>query len=335
MRRRPFAPLALVGLLLLALPVRAQDPVQADYAALYQKGGDLIQARKYDEAIVAYEKCLQLNENDTASAYNLACCYARKGMKAEALQWLQRALEWGFSDWRHTEEDEDLASLRGEADFGKTVERMKSAEAHAETRDYKLHVPPSYDGGKPYPLVIGLHGASGNAESMLVLWSRIADEKGAIVLSVEGTTKVRENSYRWDDRSEAVILAILREVEEKYKIDPKRVYLCGFSQGGYLAYSAAMHSPDLFRGVVCFGGIYPEQLEYDFPEAKKRGLGVYIVHGVEDHESLPGARAAAERLKKAGVRCEIHEHPGGHAIPQEEWRTLGPRVWEWLEGAGK
>jgi predicted esterase len=103
------------------------------------------------------------------------------------------------------------------------------------------------------------------------------------------------------------------------------------SQGAYLAYLTAMHSPDLIRAAVLFSGIYPAQLEYCFPEAKKHSLGLFIVHGLQDEETLGGARAASQKLRDAGVLCEFKEHTGGHEIPREDWPTLGPRVVEWLE----
>jgi hypothetical protein len=45
--------------------------------------------------------------------YNLACTYALVHQPAEALDYLERSLRAGFTDYTHITHDEDLASLRG------------------------------------------------------------------------------------------------------------------------------------------------------------------------------------------------------------------------------
>lgn len=313
------------------LTAAAQDPTRNDHEKLFQKGIQAITDRNLDAGIEAFEKCLQLDEKDSASCYNLACCYALKGKPAEGLQWLRKAYECGFTDWQHTEKDEDLTALRAQEGYRALIDEMKGAAARNEVREYRMHTPASYDGSRPFPLVIALHGAGGNADHMIELWKKLAEDKGILIAAVQGTVKVRQDSYRWDDRSEGVVLAILREVQEKYKVDAARVVLCGFSQGAYLSWITALRSPDQFRGVVCFGGLYPAAQEVSYPEALKHGLRVYLVHGAQDADSLPAARTAAQQLKTLGVPCQLHQHEGGHEIPAAEWPDLGPRVWDWIQ----
>jgi len=58
-----------------------------------------------------------------------------------------------------------------------------------QTRRYLLHVPSSYDGAHPVPLVIDLHGfAQWPANQQKVSgWSELADEEGFIVVNPMGT----------------------------------------------------------------------------------------------------------------------------------------------------
>lgn len=59
-----------------------------------------------------------------------------------------------------------------------------------QTRDYLLHVPASYDGSKPVPLMISLHGAGlwGAAQKDISQWNAVADREGFIVVYPSGGT---------------------------------------------------------------------------------------------------------------------------------------------------
>ena len=146
--------------------------------------------------------------------------------------------------------------------------------------------------------------------------------------------RVADNAFRWDERSEAVVLSILREVQSAHKIDPRRIYLAGSSQGAYFAYTMGMHSPDLFRAVLAVGGLYPAQLEYNFPEAKKYGLGVFILQGAQDTETRAGARTAAQKMKEAGVPHEMYEHSGAREVSREEWPVIRKMLGDFLDRLG-
>jgi arylsulfatase A-like enzyme len=54
--------------------------------------------------------------------YDLACAYARKGDKAEALKQLREAVRLGFRDAKFIGSDPDLESLRGDAGYKKLME---------------------------------------------------------------------------------------------------------------------------------------------------------------------------------------------------------------------
>lgn len=317
-----------------ALPVRAQDPVQSEYQAAFDKGLEAITGGRYDEGIAAFEKCLLLNDADSASAYNLACCHALKGSRAEGLQWLRRAFQLGFTDADHAERDGDLGNLHEEPGYAELIAEMRAAAGKNAVRDYAVHVPAALDPAQPAPLLVALHGANGNPDGAMAIWKPLAEEHGLLLVAVRGTVKVSETAWRWDERSEAVVLSIVREVQASHKVDAGRVYLAGNSQGAYFAYSMGMHSPDLFRAVLAVGGLYPAQLEYNFPEAKKHGLGVFILQGAQDAETRAGARTAAQKMKEAGVAHEIYEHSGAREVSRDEWPAVRKMLGEFLDRLG-
>jgi Zn-dependent protease len=50
-------------------------------------------------------------------AYNIACAHARAGKSDQAMEWLKRAVDAGYSDFESMEKDPDLAVLRENPDF--------------------------------------------------------------------------------------------------------------------------------------------------------------------------------------------------------------------------
>jgi Zn-dependent protease len=50
-------------------------------------------------------------------AYNVACAHARAGRSDQAMEWLKRAVDAGYSDFESLERDPDLAVLRENPDF--------------------------------------------------------------------------------------------------------------------------------------------------------------------------------------------------------------------------
>jgi len=45
--------------------------------------------------------------------YNVACIYAIQNKPEESVEWLKKAVEKGFSDWKHIKTDSDLDNIRG------------------------------------------------------------------------------------------------------------------------------------------------------------------------------------------------------------------------------
>lgn len=69
-------------------------------------GGD------FGEAARILEKVLETEPRSPVDAYNLACALALKGLRDEAVNWLEEAVELGYDNLEHMERDADLDSLR-------------------------------------------------------------------------------------------------------------------------------------------------------------------------------------------------------------------------------
>lgn len=87
----------------------------------------LLRSSGHLDAAHAVLRWLDAEHGDPVGAYQLAGVAAQQGRPDDALRWLQRAVERGFSDSAQLREDPDLASLRGRPEFDALVDRLATA----------------------------------------------------------------------------------------------------------------------------------------------------------------------------------------------------------------
>jgi poly(3-hydroxybutyrate) depolymerase len=118
-------------------------------------------------------------------------------------------------------------------------------------RKYTLRVPDDYDNERPYRLMLGFHGATGNsgqvAPSFFGLWP--LSEGTTIFIAPDAVNGL------WTSATDVELVDdILAQVEADLCIDTKRVMLEGFSQGGAMAWTLACARPNVFRAAVVHSG---------------------------------------------------------------------------------
>lgn len=157
-------------------------------------------------------------------------------------------------------------------------------------RTYHVHVPPGYDPGKPMPVVLVLHGALMNGPIME--WfcgvSKKADEAGFIAVYPDGTAPGgslytwnagifpgKLNPKRADDV--AFIGKLLDELPYLLRVDRKRTYIAGMSNGAMMAYRLAVEMPTRFAALCAISGTLA--LENAEPHAP---MPILHIHGTKD-----------------------------------------------------
>jgi len=124
------------------------------------------------------------------------------------------------------------------------------------SRSYLLHVPPSYSGNTPMPLVIDYHPINLDAqwEQANSGYLALSDQEGFIVAWPQGIEKTWNigpcctTSREVDDFGFA--RALVRQLSTTACIDPKRVYAVGFSMGGSMAYYLACKEAEVFAAIA-------------------------------------------------------------------------------------
>jgi predicted esterase len=173
---------------------------------------------------------------------------------------------------------------------------------------YRLLVPEVYDGRKPSPLVVALHGMGGDENSMFDAYNGAlkpaAEKAGFLVVCPKG----RDTASMYRGSAEQDVLDVLAEVRRDYKVDPARIYLMGHSMGGFGTWSVAMAHPEIWAALgPISGGGNPMGM------ARIAGIPEYVVHGDND-PTVPVAqsRGMVEAGKKAGAPITYVEIPGGN-----------------------
>jgi polyhydroxybutyrate depolymerase len=139
-----------------------------------------------------------------------------------------------------------------------TDSSMQTVQVGGTVRSYVLHVPPSYDGSKPVPLIVDFHGltTSGAQYRNSSTFPDVTDPEGVIMAFPSGL--MGQSFTAWnvgpcciptaDDV--AFARALVTQVSMTACIDPKRIYAAGFSMGGGMANYLACRAADVFAAVA-------------------------------------------------------------------------------------
>lgn len=177
-------------------------------------------------------------------------------------------------------------------------------------REFHVHIPASYDGTKPFPLVVVLHGGGGNSRQIerFTGFSRLADREGFIAVYPQGidgnwndgrdVRQSRAHRLKIDDTG--FIAEMIKELRAKYRVNPNRIYACGISNGGFMVMRLACEMPETLAavGVVC-AGLNPYLARYARPASQ---ISVLIMNGTDDPlVPYDGGKVTVGRLERGEV----------------------------------
>ncbi len=307
-------------------------------------------------AIEYYEKWVEADPTDAASLYNLACCYALDGRKAEALNVLTRSAEAGWSDSTHAVADPDLSKLQADSAFTVALTRM-AANAHSRNAGYTSQtvvqerlgryvviLPEEYSPTQSYPLVVLLHGYGMSPENFADV-AKYINTRDYIYIVPEGPytaldsdgkgfSHLRETpDYQEDLESVSAssdwVVRAADDAMKRYPIRGRKFLMVGFSQGAALAHITAARYPNRVAGYCAHGGYI---LQHAFSEellAKVKGAGVrvLITHGQDDPAvSIAEGVYASNMLKHYGLDVTFEIMDVQHVFSP----AVGVKVGQWL-----
>ncbi|MDP2375691.1 phospholipase [Reyranella sp.] len=182
---------------------------------------------------------------------------------------------------------------------------------------FSLYVPETHD-AQPRPLVVALHGGSGNGGAFLWSWLREARTRGLIVIAPTA------NGSTWSLMEPEVdgpnIDRMVEHVAGQWSIDPTRRLLTGMSDGGTFTYVLGLGADCRFTHLAPVAAAFHPMMMGLADPGRVRGLPVHIVHGAQDWMFPPGvAQSARQALEQAGAAV-IHREIAdlSHTYPRDE-----------------
>ncbi len=200
---------------------------------------------------------------------------------------------------------------------------------HNEPRSrggFSLYVPEYYTPDRAWPLVMALHGGSGNGRGFLWRWLRDARSLGAIL--VAPTAVASTWALMGEDADTANLARILDSVRGRFNIDPQKLLLTGMSDGGTFSYVTGLERASPFTHLAPVAATFHPLMAEMADAERLRGLPIHIVHGALDWMfPVQTARQTRDVLTAAGADVTYREIDNlSHCYPNE----MNAPILKWL-----
>ena len=190
-------------------------------------------------------------------------------------------------------------------------------------------------GSSPNPVLLLIHGWTGDEKSMWVFSHRLSSSFWKI--APRGPVQAPDGGFGWHTvtseqpiqlsdfrQSAAGLLERLDHWASSNHVDARQVNLLGFSQGAMLVYAINLLFPERVGLSGALAGYMPSHWINSDSASHLAGKSFYLAHGTLD-ETIPVAyaRETARRLESAGARVNFCEAPVGHKLSANCLNDLG------------
>lgn len=214
-----------------------------------------------------------------------------------------------------------------------------------DTLPYRILFPEKIKNGKQYPLILFYHGSGerGNDNFSQLKWGvrhfatpKIRHKYPAFVVAPQCPRDSQWVDINYDNfpvtlplqpsHYIALSIELIRFLEQKYPIDPNRIYVMGISSGAYAVWAAIERRPDLFAAAVPIaGGGDPTKANL------LTHMSIWAFEGKRDHE-VPRKfmDSMIDAIRKDGGRPRYTVYPKtGHT---DTWIKAfnDRRLYRWL-----
>ena len=189
-----------------------------------------------------------------------------------------------------------------------------------------------------------LHGYGSNERDLFSFAEELPDQ--FLIVSVQAPLSLGFDAYAWytihftnaldkfSDVPEAKeslkkIELFLDEIILKFNVDPKKIFLLGFSQGAILSTAFALNNPSKVQYILALSGyLNTELIKEDIDLNKIKELDFFVSHGTVDQViPVDWARKTPDILNSLKIPNTYKEYPVGHGVAPQNFFDLK----SWLE----
>lgn len=180
------------------------------------------------------------------------------------------------------------------------------------------------------PCLILLHGVGANEANLIALAQR--QDPRLLVILARGPLTFGPAQFGWfnvnftsegpvihaaqAEASRAALVQFIESLPATYGVNPQRIWIAGFSQGGILSASVALTRPDRVAGFgILSGRILPEIAPITAPNEQTQLLAGFVSHGIGDNKlTVEFARSAQRLLQQKAIQLTYREYDAVHEL---------------------
>jgi phospholipase/carboxylesterase len=190
-------------------------------------------------------------------------------------------------------------------------------------------VPPRTHNAGPHPTLILLHGRGTDENDLLSLTPSF--DPRLLVVSIRAPHRFLFGGYTWFDLDEQygvntsqllegcdALIRCLDDIQVKYPIDVKHIFLFGFSMGAMMSLTVSLSHPDRFKGIIAHSGLLPQDTSLKYRWNDLDGISFFIEHGTQDPiVPVELGKQIYRLLLDAKADVVYREYPIQHTISEE------------------
>jgi len=191
------------------------------------------------------------------------------------------------------------------------------------------------EGTGPFPVILLLHGWTGDENSMWVFTQAFPED--FLLLSPRAPHESPLGGYSWsvpkdswpdlDDFRPAV--SALLDLMDNWPAfgapaaDFSNLRLAGFSQGAALTYALGLIHPERVKAIAGLAGFLPEGSANEFSGHSLAGLPVFVTHGTRDDiVPIERARQAVQFFNQLGGEVTYCESDASHKLSADCFKGM-------------
>ena len=211
--------------------------------------------------------------------------------------------------------------------IGKSTDELKHPTTKAFIMKYLLWAPEKLPEKKHLGLLVCFHGFTGNETHFTFAYDSM---KAAGIAERFVVISLKSKGPGWAKEDESDVLKTIDWVKSVYPIDPRRVFIWGMSNGGWMVSDFGGKHQDLIAGICRYCG-YPPTAP-TVKDAATTQSEYYLVHGDADPDvGVDGSRNLRRSLQSLGYKYIYREIDGGGHVNILDHRNVREDVCRWMD----